>query len=708
MATLAQTAPIPPGAMRAFWEFLKEELTPYPGRFANAGRLVLSATVAAGICLTFRIPYGFESALLAFLISGEDVRTTVTSGVTALVAICAGALYILLTVWIVVDVPALHFLWNIASFFVVFYAVSIVSSYLAAVLFGVIILLAIPLWDLFEPAEAKVEGVLWIILAVFVGAAVTAATAFVFLQTKPQRYVAQGITVRLAAVQALLDSGGQDAAINEGAKKNVVRMAMRGTSTLRRTLRRSGYQPYYRAQMGGLIGLVGRLLDVAAALAELHATFSATDRAHLRSLAVAVGVIHSDLASRRIPGRVQFNQKEESPGPLPLVTEMESIVALIPESFAGSPDEFIIPPEGPRQSVFVADAFSNPRHLKFALRGCLATSACYVFYNAISWTSIGLTAILTCMLTALSTIGASRQKQILRIAGIGIGGIVIGMGSQIFILPYLDSIGGFIVLFAVITAVAAWFATSTPRLSYFGVQLGLAYYFISVSEFRINVSLSASRDRVAGVVLGASAMWLAFDRLWSAPAGVEMRKTFISTLRLMAQLSREPISADAATVLRRTYALRETINQSFDRVRALSDGVLFEFGPSRARDLQFRERVRQWQPKLRTLFLMRAALLEDRLQIVRLNPPETVRRLAREYDEYFAAVVENMADRIEGRAGGGAELPADPVEAFEQALNSCCRQELPLLPAARVESVVALLRATHVLSTMLDKEIVPA
>jgi hypothetical protein len=30
---------------------------------------------------------------------------------------------------------------------------------------------------------------------------------------------------------------------------------------------------------------------------------------------------------------------------------------------------------------------------------------------------------------------------------------------------------------------------------------------------------------------------------------------------------------------------------SFDKVRSLADGVLFEFGPSRQRDLQFRDQI---------------------------------------------------------------------------------------------------------------------
>ncbi len=138
-----------------------------------------------------------------------------------------------------------------------------------------------------------------------------------------------------------------------------------------------------------------------------------------------------------------------------------------------------------RQSrLFVRDALSNPDHFKFGLKGCLAASLCYIIYTALAWPGIS-TAVMTCVLTALTTVGASRQKQVLRISGAIVGGFIIGMGAQVFILPYLDSIGGFTLLFITVTIVAAWFATSGPRLSYFGVQLALAFYIINLQEFRI-------------------------------------------------------------------------------------------------------------------------------------------------------------------------------------------------------------------------------
>src|SRR5262249_42319409 len=161
------------------------------------------------------------------------------------------------------------------------------------------------------------------------------------------------------------------------------------------------------------------------------------------------------------------------------------------------------------------DAFTNPEHLRFALRGCLAATLSYVVYNAVAWQGLS-TAIATCMFTALSSAGASRQKQTIRLAGTILGGVVFGMGIQVLVLPRFDSILGFTLVFMAVSTVAAWFMTCSPRLSYLGLQIALAFDLIHLQSFRLEPSLAIARDRVFGVLLGLGAMWLVFDHLWSS------------------------------------------------------------------------------------------------------------------------------------------------------------------------------------------------
>src|SRR5260370_17053155 len=120
---------------------------------------------------------------------------------------------------------------------------------------------------------------------------------------------------------------------------------------------------------------------------------------------------------------------------------MEKTVSLIREVFAGQRPLTAYAPStenDPTVGLFVPDAFSNPEHIKFGLKGCLAASLCYLFYNAKAWPGIN-TAITSCFLTALSTIGSSHQKQVLRIAAAIVGGFVMVIGAQLFFFPPLDS-----------------------------------------------------------------------------------------------------------------------------------------------------------------------------------------------------------------------------------------------------------------------------
>jgi multidrug resistance protein MdtO len=93
-----------------------------------------------------------------------------------------------------------------------------------------------------------------------------------------------------------------------------------------------------------------------------------------------------------------------------------------------------------------------------------------------------------------------------------------------------------------------------------------------------------------------------------------MKMAFISSLRLLAQLSREPLSKNLRVAAERTFSLRDMINSSFDEVRALADAVPLETGVSRQQDLTLRRRILRWQPRLRMLFITRVALWRYRLQ----------------------------------------------------------------------------------------------
>ena len=165
-------------------------------------------------------------------------------------------------------------------------------------------------------------------------------------------------------------------------------------------------------------------------------------------------------------------------------------------------------------------------------------------------------------------------------------------------------------------------------------------------------------------------MWLAFDRLWGSPAIVEMKKVFIANVLVLAQFVREPVSKDIKVAIEHSYTLRETINKNFENVRNLADHVLLEFGPAREQHLAWRNRIVQWQPQLRALFLLRIALWKYRTQLPSFELPTNVLAAQREFDHQSAEMLESLADRMEGKAAAQRGDVQESLARLERAIES--------------------------------------
>jgi multidrug resistance protein MdtO len=707
MATAAQSVAATPSSLSWLAQFLKDELSPYPGRTALIARMVIAATLVMVICMVFRIPYAFQGAIYALIVSRESSQATLKSAASILALTGIGGVYLLASAWFVISIPTLHFLWVIASFFLGFCAISTIKNFGASSTFAIMICVGVPLWDRHVSAGTNVEDTLWLCLASAIGVVVTVGVETLFSRIKPGEDIVAGVADRLAAVEHLLVCFANDGPADQLTQANVVRLAMVGTSMLRRILQRSAYAQNYAEQMGAVIALTGRLVDLTANLTS-PTQMSSDDREQIRLLAENVGTVRSALLAEGTPLLNAFHVAQGNVShAIPLVTEMQKTVQLIKEVLIGSQSLSVFAPQpstgDPQPSFFVRDAFTNVKHIQFAVKGCLTAGLCYIIYNGADWPGIS-TAVTTCFLTALSTVGSSRQKQVLRISGAVVGGFLIGMGAQVFILPYLDSIAGFTILFVVVTTFSSWFMTSSPRLSYFGVQIAVAFCLIHLNSFAIEPSLSIARDRVVGILFGLIMMWLVFDQLWGASAVSDMKRAFLSAVRLLAEFAREPISGDYNVAAERSYSLREAINNNFDGVRASADGVLFEFGPSRQQDLAWRTKFRQWQPQLRLLFITEIALWKYRARLPGFELPHTVGAAQGAFDDELARALEAIADRIEGRPSQ-AGLFEESLARLERAVSTYEGSEPQRETADRFEAFLSLHRRIESLTSSLQKEI---
>jgi len=706
VATLEESIQVSSHPLLWLRKFLREELAPYDGRAFLVARLATAATLVMIISMTFRTPYGAYAALFALTLSRESLGATAAAVRTLAIGFVFAGAYILFGALLAVGEPMWRLLWVIATLFTIFYAMRVLTNYAAAGRFGYIAVITLPLWDSHVQTELKVENTLWAVFIVTVSSIITFLVELVFKDLRPGDDLIDSIAERLASIEKLLTSYADGHAPDEAAKATITRLAVTGTSRLRRMLHGTGYARHYGEQMGAIVALVGRAVDLAANLATLSIEIEERDRKRIRNVAERIATIRADLARGTVPRPTESSGEGDTGAGVPLLSEIEKTVSLIPAVCTGSQSlgTYAYSPSGNSRlpTLFVPDALSNTEHVRFALRGCLAASLCYIIYNALAWPELS-TAVTTCLLTALTTIGASRQKQILRLAGALVGGVLVGIGAQVYILPHLDSIAEFTVLFLAVTIPAAWIITSSPRLSYCGVQIAIAFYLINLQEFKMQTSLEVARDRVIGIVLGLSMMWLAFDRLWGVPAVAGMKKTFISAVRSLAQFLREP-SPGELQPMERSYSLRETISSQLDQVRSQADAVLFEFGSSRQQALALRLRIVSCSPQLRTLFVIRTALLKYRLRLPGFELPDIVGMAQQQLDEQMARTMDSIADRMEGKVPKLQVNLEESRNRLEQAISACSPGEREPPHAERLQTLASLSRTAVGLISSFDRE----
>src|SRR5436309_12932151 len=130
-------------------------------------------------------------------------------------------------------------------------------------------------------------------------------------------------------------------------------------------------------------------------------------------------------------------------------------------------------PDGRR--LLVADAFTNPAHVRFALKVTFAAMFCYIVYEAIDWSGIH-TALITCVFIALESTEATMYKGTLRFVGCLIGG-VLALFAIVFLMPHMETIASLVVLVACVSAIAGWVAAGSERISYSWLQLAFAFFY---------------------------------------------------------------------------------------------------------------------------------------------------------------------------------------------------------------------------------------
>jgi multidrug resistance protein MdtO len=408
----------------------------------------------------------------------------------------------------------------------------------------------------------------------------------------------------------------------------------------------SSYDTGFHNLLATVIALTSQLIEVSWNLVETAPSLSIEDQQRCRAIAQNLASVRSSLARLECPAWIDLPFTSHASNPI--LTEIERTTGLIAQSFCG--ESFSIhwssPAAAPVKSIgqFMDDALRNAEHSKFAVRGMLSAFLCYLFYMSEGWLSLG-PSIVTCILVARRLTGAGRHRQIQRVAGFLLGAGVFGWGTEVFVLPQLNNIAEYAVLFASVIWIGSWVATSGPRIAFSGFQIVLAYSFVNLNTFTIYTSLVPARDIVLGIVLGIVAMWLVFDHIWAQTSSASVRSLLLGTLRDIASFKTVP-AGSSQEANQRLSAGSSKINQDLDKLRDLADLYAFESFPKKPYESLVNRSIRTLLPEVRAFLLVKTGLLQQR----NLAAGEVDRALIQEVEERASSVLHGLANAIEGES----------------------------------------------------------
>jgi multidrug resistance protein MdtO len=518
---------------RPLLEVLAVELASREGRWAAVARIATGSAITVVIAMVFQIPQPTYMAYIVFLISKDEKNATVTAALGASIAV---TLAILLTLGLeIIDTsePALRLpLMAMATFAAMFTARTFALgpiSYLA----GFIIVLLQSVVDDVPSPETLTRLTLWTWVVVCVPIAVTVIVNLLFGQGAVA-FMDRTVLKILKRWETSLSNSDYRKSLPEWRAQllPLVEIAQHSTKKGARTGRVT--VPVIRALLDALVIFEALPDDLPDDLREELASRLRTCRQAIESDIAAA--MRDSLAP---PLQFVGASNEQSPAVIAVRSALSALLSAISRPVT-SPDK--TEAHHPPRRLFVADAFSNPANWQFALKTTIAVMISYAIYTLVDWPGMR-TAIVTCFFVALSSLGETVHKLLLRLSGAVIGGLISGL-CIVFVLPHLTDIGQLSLLIFAVSLGAAWVATSSELLSYAGMQIAFAFFLGILQGYAPATDLTVLRDRVAGILLGNIVITIVFSSFWPQSARSGIRAALAEALRAIGEVIRQPRSAE--------------------------------------------------------------------------------------------------------------------------------------------------------------------
>jgi len=522
------------GTLWRLLTFVGAEMRPYPGRTNVTLRCLCASAMVIVTSMTLQVPLLALSLIVVFYVTQANVVLTRLIGVLFAVGSTAAVASAILVLKLTFDFPLLRILLASGIFLFSVYLMRVTKIGIVFFLVALVVIYVQTFVDQSDRAETLVRTVLWVWVAVNYPIALTLLINTLLLPLEPSRQLEAAMRGQLAVLDHALASleEGRRAASKPGALDVEL-----GILTLQKLLRFSsmrdkgnlGTQASRLACVTAVSRLYAAIRNLPGSIDSAHVPYLATLRQACFELDTA---IHTRSVYRAGP-ELQNLSDLTVPGAL-----IEMRRALISFSDRNKKPDAGLPQQAPN-SFFVDDAWTNPVYRQFALKTLLAVLLGYLFYLATDWQGIH-TIMLTCLVVAQPSLGATGRRSALRMGG-AIVGSLLALASIIWLVPRIDGIVGLLLMTLPVIALGAWVAAGSERISYAGVQIMFTFALALLEQFAPTTNLTEIRDRMVGILLGVALSALIQGGLWPESEGEFLRQK----LALLLQRVNRQIRPDA-------------------------------------------------------------------------------------------------------------------------------------------------------------------
>ncbi|MBC9032645.1 FUSC family protein [Sphingomonas sp. JC676] len=523
---------------------LAELLRPSPGRLAFAARLALICALTALLALIYQTPAIALTVYIAFFLNKPDRMGSILTSFVMLLLVTV----IIGFIFPVAQAVADHPFWRVVSMTLIsFGLLFLASASKLRPVGGIIALIIAYALDLLGSAfggEIATRGYFYAWLLVGMPFAVSMVVNLL-VAPPPRRLAERALARRLALCAAMLTGP------SPAQREDFAEVEREGTAEIDSLLHLAGLEGTSPAADLAVLRQASRSILAIMATAALidHEPADALPQPLRREMADILQAMSAILRRGRYPVEIAVPHEVAAT----LSPRAAHLSAQLREAIAGFAEPAPAPPAAAHEAgggFFLTDAFTNPDHVRYALKTTAAAMLCYLLYSLLDWPGIH-TCLITCYIVSLTTVGETIQKLTLRILGCLIGAAA-GLAAIVYVLPDLTSVGALMAVVFVGVLAAGWVAAGSPKISYTGFQIAFAFLLCLIQGPSPGFELDIARDRVVGILLGNLAVYLIFTQVWPVSVGRQLDTAIAVLLHRLAALATASAPAERRTIASQT------------------------------------------------------------------------------------------------------------------------------------------------------------